>query len=233
MSGVESAYRALTRRGRLSQEFRFIAIGGDGGTYDIGFQSLSGAMERGHRMLYVCYDNQAYMNTGIQRSSATPMGAHTTTSPAGEVVPGKRQARKDLTAIMVAHEIPYAAQATPAMWSDLVRKVEKALNTDGPTFITILAPCPLGWGYPNQDTIAISREAADTCFWPLYEVVNGEYKITYKPKVKKPVVGFLKQQVRYKHLFKPGNEHMLEDIQRSVDRNWAKLLKLAGEEPGA
>jgi len=230
MSGVESAYRALTRRGKLNQEFRFIAMGGDGGTYDIGLQSLSGAMERGHRMLYVCYDNQAYMNTGIQRSSATPMWAHTTTSPAGEMVPGKREARKDITAVMVAHEIPYAAQATPAMWSDLTRKVEKALNTDGPTFINVLAPCPLGWGFPTEDTISISRDAADTCYWPLYEVVNGEYKITYKPKEKKPVADFLKRQTRYRHLFQKGNEQLLKDIQECVDTKWARLLKLAGAE---
>jgi pyruvate ferredoxin oxidoreductase beta subunit len=116
------------------------------------------------------------------------------------------------------------------MWSDLVRKVEKALNTDGPTFINVLAPCPLGWGFPTQDTIAISREAVDTCFWPLYEVVNGEYKITYKPKEKKPLVDFLKQQTRYRHLFRKGGEHLLEDIQRHVDFKWARLLKLAGKE---
>jgi pyruvate ferredoxin oxidoreductase beta subunit len=131
---------------------------------------------------------------------------------------------------MVAHEIPYTAQATPAMWLDLTRKVEKALNTDGPTFITVLAPCPLGWGFPTEETIAISREAADTCFWPLYEVVNGEYKITYKPKEKKPVAEFLRKQTRYRHLFQKGNEHILQEIQDHVDFKWAKLLKLAGEQ---
>jgi len=133
---------------------------------------------------------------------------------------------------MVAHEIPYAAQATPSMWADLVRKVEKALNTDGPTFINVLAPCPLGWGFPSEDTIAIGRDAADTCFWPLYEAENGEYKITYKPKEKKPVVDFLRQQTRYRHLFRDGGEQILKDIQDYVDFKWAKLLKLAGEEQG-
>ena len=229
ISGVEAAYRSLKNRGRLEGEFRFIAMGGDGGTYDIGFQSLSGAMERGHRMLYICYDNEAYMNTGIQRSSATPMGAHTTTAPAGKVIPGKPQFRKDLTACMVAHDIPYVAQSTPTIWNDFVNKVEKALNTDGPSFINALAPCPLGWGYDGKDTIDIGRQAVDTCFWPVYEVVNGKYHITRKPKKKVPVAEWMKRQVRFKHLFAPENEHLLEEIQAHVDAKWEHLLKLAEE----
>ena len=128
----------------------FIAFGGDGGTYDIGLQSLSGAMERGHHMLYVCYDNEAYMNTGIQRSSATPIGAHTTTAPAGSVKQGKEQNRKDLTEIMVAHNIPYVAQTTPCHWKDLATKVEKALNCGGPAFINVLMPCTVGWHFESE-----------------------------------------------------------------------------------
>ncbi len=148
ISGVEAAYRSLKKQGKLDKEIRFIAFGGDGGTYDIGLQSLSGAMERGHRMLYICYNNEAYMNTGIQRSSATPLGAETTTSPAGKVSYGKKQNSKDLTAIMVAHNIPYAAQASPSHWNDFITKVQKALATDGPTFINVLSPCRLGWAFP-------------------------------------------------------------------------------------
>ena len=184
LSGVEAAYKSLKRQGKIEDDkhTKFIAFGGDGGTYDIGLQSLSGAMERGHDMLYVCYDNGAYMNTGIQRSSATPKYADTTTSPAGTVVPGKSQARKDLAKIMVAHHLPYVAQ-TLAMnnFKDLYEKAEKAIYTEGPTFLNVLAPCPRGWGYPTEDLMQINKLAADTCYWPLYEVVDGKYKITYKP----------------------------------------------------
>jgi len=147
MSGVESAYRSLLKQGKLKGDIKFITFGGDGGTYDIGLQSLSGAMERGHKMLYICYNNEAYMNTGIQRSGATPLGAHTTTAPAGKVKQGKEQNRKDLTAIMVAHEIPYVAQSVVGHWNDFISKVQKALATDGPSFINVLQPCRLGWAY--------------------------------------------------------------------------------------
>ena len=215
LSGVEAAYKSLKRQGKIEDDkhTKFIAFGGDGGTYDIGLQSLSGAMERGHDMLYVCYDNGAYMNTGIQRSSATPKYADTTTSPAGTVVPGKSQARKDLAKIMVAHHLPYVAQ-TLAMnnFKDLYEKAEKAIYTEGPTFLNVLAPCPRGWGYPTEDLMQINKLAADTCYWPLYEVVNGKYKITYKPAKKLPIEEFLKPQKRFRHMFKPGNEWMIEDL---------------------
>lgn len=231
ISGVEAAYRSLKRQGRLpvDKEIKFIAFGGDGGTYDIGFQSLSGAMERGHNMLYVCYDNEAYMNTNIQRSSATPKGAHTTTSPAGRVIPGKQQFRKDLTAIMAAHNIPYVAQASISHWNDLVTKVQKALATNGPSFINVLQPCRLGWDFPPEETVEMAREAVECCFWPLYEVVEGEWRLTYKPKEKKSVIDWMKKQGRFKHLFRPGNEAILAEIQANVDREWEKLLKKCGE----
>ena len=230
MAGVEAAYRSLVRQGKLEERnIRFVAFGGDGGTYDIGLQALSGAMERGHRILYVCYDNEAYMNTGIQRSSATPLGAHTTTSPAGKVVPGKRGRRKDLTAIMAAHDIPYVAQASPHNWRDLMQKVRKAVAVDGPSFINVLASCNRGWRHEMSDTLEIQRLAVETCFWPLYEVENGEWRITYKPKEKLPVTEFLKVQGRFRHLFRPDNEHLIQELQEEVDRRWQRLLWLAGE----
>ncbi|HOP79658.1 MAG TPA: thiamine pyrophosphate-dependent enzyme, partial [Armatimonadota bacterium] len=192
VSGVETAYRSLKKQGKYEdKDVRFVALGGDGGTYDIGFQSLSGAMERGHNMVYVCYNNEAYMNTGIQRSSATPKFGETTTSPVGSVEPGKKQFPKNLTKIMAAHGIPYVAQGIPSMWNDLITKFQKALNCGGPAFVNVLAPCRLGWAFPSEKAIQIGRDAVDTCVWPLYEVVNGEYKITYKPKEKKPVEHYL------------------------------------------
>ncbi len=229
ISGVETAFRSLKKHGDLPVErdhMNFIAFGGDGGTYDIGLQSLSGAMERGHNMLYVCYDNEAYMNTGIQRSSATPLGAHTSTAPAGSVKQGKEQNRKDLTKIMVAHNIPYVAQTTPFHWKDLAMKVEKALACDGPAFLNILMPCTVGWHFDPAIGIDLSKEAVETNFWPLFEVENGVYKINQKPKERKPIAPWMKKQGRFKHLFKPGNEHILETSQQYVDSEWEKLLKL-------
>jgi pyruvate ferredoxin oxidoreductase beta subunit len=225
LSGVETMYRSLKKQGKIDKEIKFIAFGGDGGTYDIGFQSLSGAMERGHDMLYICYDNGAYMNTGIQRSSATPLGADTTTCPAGSVVPGKLQERKDLTKIMAAHGIPYVAQASPSHWSDLMKKVRKALEIKGPKFINIIAPCNRGWRSRTDDAILLSRLAVETCYWPLYEIENGVTRVTVKPKEKKPLVDFLKPQGRFKHLFAPENEWLLKQAQEDVDKNWERLLK--------
>jgi pyruvate ferredoxin oxidoreductase beta subunit len=227
ISGVETAYRALKKRGKLDAEYRFIAFGGDGGTYDIGLQALSGALERGHRMLYVCYDNEAYMNTGIQRSSSTPLGAHTTTSPAGKVIPGKKEFPKDLTGIVAAHNVPYVAQASPSRWRDLTNKVAKALEAEGPSFINIISPCPPGWIYPQELSIQMARLAVETCFWPLYEVDNGVWKITYKPKEKKPLDEWMKQQGRFRHLYEPQNRHILKEAQAEVDRRWEVLQRRA------
>jgi pyruvate ferredoxin oxidoreductase beta subunit len=230
VSGVEAAYNALKRKGKVTETFKFITFGGDGGTYDIGIQSLSGAMERGHDMVYVCYDNGAYMNTGIQRSSATPKYANTTTSPSGKVLPGKMQYRKDLAGVLAAHEIPYVAQsAITQNMKDLYEKAEKAIYTPGPAFINVLAPCPRGWRYDTPKLLEISKLAVDTCVWPLYEVVNGEWKLTYKPKEKLPVEEWLKPQGRFKHLFEKQNAHLIEDLQREVDVRWERLLKLCGE----
>ena len=227
LSGAEAAYQSMKKQGKINNTTKFIAFGGDGGTYDIGLQSLSGAMERGHDMVYVCYDNGAYMNTGIQRSSATPKFADTTTSPAGTVIPGKMQSRKDLAKIMESHHIPYVAQTIGYMnFKDLYEKAEKAIYTEGPAFLNVLAPCPRGWGYPTDSLMQINKLAVETCYWPLYEVENGVYHITYKPAKKLPIEEFLKPQKRFKHMFKPGNEWMIEEFQKEVDSRWEELLKL-------
>lgn len=224
-SGVEAAYEALKKRGKVKDNYKFIAFGGDGGTYDIGFQSLSGAMERGHDMVYVCYDNGAYMNTGIQRSSATPLYADTTTTPAGSESAGKPQYRKDIVDIIAAHNVPYAAQTTFVRnFKDLHIKSEKAIYTPGPTFLNIMAPCPRGWRYDTPEIIEICRLAVDTCYWPLFEVENGKWTLNYEPKKKLPIEDFLKPQGRFRHLFKKDNEELLVKFQAEVDRRWDDLL---------
>ncbi len=227
IAGVETAYRALKDSGKLKDEYKFIAMGGDGGSYDIGLQALSGVMERGHDMVYICYDNEAYMNTGIQRSSATPLGAHTSTSPAGKVVPGKKVHRKDLTQIMVAHGVPYIAQASPHNYRDLTMKVKKALDVEGPAFICVLASCHRGWRIKQEESISNLKVAVDTCFWPLYEVEDGKYKINYKPKEKLPITDWIKPQGRFAHLFREENNPIIDELQREVDRKWEDLLALA------
>jgi pyruvate ferredoxin oxidoreductase beta subunit len=228
LSGVEAAYQSFKRQGKIAEDIRFVAFGGDGGTYDIGFQALSGAMERGHKMMYVCYDNGAYMNTGIQRSSATPFGAATTTSPVGKVVPGKVGFRKDLAAIMAAHNIPYVAQASPHNWRDLMKKARKGAE-NGPAFLNVLSTCNRGWRHPLDQGIELTRLAVDTCWWPLFEVENGEWKLSYRPKEKLPVTAWLEPQGRFRHLFQPNNRHMVDEIQVEVDRRWEALLKRCGE----
>ena len=227
VAGAESAYRALKRRGAIPEdkEIRFLAIGGDGASYDIGLQFISGALERGHKFVYLCLDNQAYMNTGIQRSGATPRGAHTTTSPAGEVIPGKTQWRKPFTRIMAAHDIPYVAQASPHNYRDLMIKAKKAFAADGPAVLNVLAPCPRGWRYASDQTLVIAKLAADSCVWPLYEVEDGKTKVNYKPRNKQPVTDWLKAQGRFRHLFRPANAWLLEEIQTKTDQEWERLLK--------
>ncbi len=223
--GVETAYRALKKRGKIDETFKFICFGGDGGTYDIGLQSLSGALERGHDFVYVCYDNEAYMNTGIQRSSSTPRFADTTTSPVGTESYGKKQNKKDLTAIVAAHNIPYVAQTT--MYTDmrdLYNKAHTAIYTEGPCFLNVLAPCPRGWRYDASDLAEVCKLAVDTCVWPMYEIVEGEWHLTYEPRKKLPVEQFLAKQGRFKHMFQPGNEWMIEEAQKYVDEKWEQLL---------
>ncbi len=226
LSGVETAYRVLKKKGKIEDSFKFITFGGDGGTYDIGFQSLSGAMERGHDMVYVCYDNGAYMNTGTQRSSATPQYADTTTTPAGKISNGKVQVRKDLTAIMAEHHIPYAAQTTfTSNFKDIHTKAERAIYTPGAAFLNVMSPCPRGWGYDASELMTICRLAVDTCYWPLYEVIDGKWMLNYIPKKKLPIEDFLRPQKRFKHLFKSGNEELLVQFQAEVDKQWEALRR--------
>jgi pyruvate ferredoxin oxidoreductase beta subunit len=227
VSGVEAAYKALKKRGKIDKEMYFAAFGGDGGTYDIGLQSLSGALERGHDFVYICYDNGAYMNTGVQRSSATPIGAATTTSPAGKEIAGKPHYKKDLTKIVIAHDIPYVAQGSISHWKDLIKKSKKAFETKGPAFLNVIAPCPTGWGCDPKDTIKLAREAVYSCIWPLYEVENGKHRLSFNPKKKRiDIAQWLKQQKRFRHLFESGDNSPLDEIQDDIERKWNKLLEL-------
>lgn len=232
ISGIVAAYNVLKRKGKIDREIKFIAFGGDGGTYDIGLQSLSGALERGTDFTYICYNNQGYMNTGAQRSSATPFGASATTSPAGSVIPGKLQRAKDLTEIVAAHNIPYAAQTTLYDPLDVVKKVKRAVETPGPAFVNVLVPCPLFWKIKPENQASICKLAADSRFWPVYEVADGKYSLTYRPKELVPVENFLRAQGRYAHLFKKGRERMdiVEEAQRDIEQSWNALLKKCGEE---
>lgn len=232
-SGIEAALKVLKRKGKIKQDHvDVIALAGDGGTFDIGFQALSGAVERGHDFLFVLYDNEGYMNTGIQRSSGTPMGAATTTTPAGSVMPGKLQHKKPIMDIMVAHGLDYAATATPYYWKDLLQKVRRGLEVEGPAFLHVFAPCPRGWRSEPSRTIEYTKLTVETCVFPLYEVINGKYVLSTASKVpalapqkKKPITEYLKGQGRYRHLFTPKNKYVLDELQRHTDERWAKLLK--------
>ncbi len=228
-SGIEAAYKALARRNAWSKDVDIIAFGGDGGTFDIGIQALSGALERGHDFLYICYDNEAYMNTGIQRSGATPHGASTTTSPAGTKIPGKPEFKKDFIGICVAHGIKYAATASPAYWNDYITKVQRGLSVKGPAVLHVFSPCPLGMRYDSEKSIEMARLAVQTRYWPVYEVEEGKYKLNIKVPNPKPVIEFLKTQGRFRHLFQPQFEKELEIIQQWVDQNWKHIIALCGE----
>ncbi len=229
LSGVETAFRALVAQKKIkpSKPVKFLAFGGDGGTYDIGLQSLSGTLERGHDIVYVCLDNEGYMNTGNQRSSATPYGAATTTTPAGSYRPGKEQWRKNIAKIAEAHNIDYVAQASVHNFVDLADKARKAFETKGPAFIVVLSPCTTLWGFSPDKTIEIARKATESCFWPLYEIEKGVYKINYIPSKKRPITDFIEHQKRYKHLFKPENKDIIKKIQAHVDEDWCKLQGMA------
>ncbi len=236
VSGVEAAFKGLKAAGKIpsDKKMKFVAFGGDGGTYDIGLQSLSGAMERGHDMVYICYDNGAYMNTGIQRSSATPKGAWATTAEVGKAQQGKQQKRKDLTSIIAAHGVPYAAQASISHWKDLTSKAEKAFAVEGPAFINILATCPRGWRSAYNKSIEIAKLGVQTGYWPLFEVEDGEWKMSVQSKAlikagRKPIEEFLETQGRFKHLFKPENAGLLAEIQQDVDDYFDYVRKRCGE----
>lgn len=226
-AGIDAAQKALEKAGKISKKAKIVVFGGDGGTYDIGLQSLSGALERGHDFLYVCYDNGGYMNTGGQRSGATPYGATTETAPAGLESFGKTQQRKDLMEIVNAHGIKYLAQANVANLVDLKRKAEKAFNTPGPSFLLVLQPCTQIWKFPTSQYVAIGKLATETNFWPLYEIENGKYVLNTIPKERKPIEDFLKTQGRFKHLFSEKNNFVIKEIQTRVDANWEKLKNKA------
>jgi len=224
LSGAEGGFRALVRKGKLEDKGTvFLGMGGDGATSDIGLQSLSGAMERGHNFVYVCYDNEAYMNTGIQRSSCTPFGASTTTSPAGKSVPGQVTWKKNMPEIAVAHNIPYVATACSSYPFDLMQKVQKAAQSPGPAYIHILSVCPTGWRLPSNKAIWIGRLAVDTGVFPLYEVVNGAYRITHQVPELKPVENYLRPQGRFRHL----TPDLIDQIQKRVKEDYEKLLAKA------
>ncbi len=219
-SGVEAALKALIRKGKLEDKgTKVVAIGGDGATYDIGLQALSGAMERGHDLLYICVNNEAYMNTGIQRSSATPYGAATTTSPVGKVKAGQFSWKKNMPAIAVAHNIAYVATTSPSYPFDLMDKVKKGLETPGPAYIEILSVCPVGWRSPPDLSVRMGRLAVETGVFPLYEVENGKYKLSMDFPKLRPVTDYLKLQGRFRHL----SPDTIDKIQARVIEEYEQL----------
>jgi pyruvate ferredoxin oxidoreductase beta subunit len=224
-AGVEAGLAGLRRKGKIDDRYiKVVGMAGDGGTMDIGFQALSGAMERGHDMLFVCFDNEAYMNTGIQRSSGTPMGASTTTAPAGKVSSGQKTWKKNMPEIMAAHGIPYVATACPSYPLDFIRKVEKAKSIKGPSYIHCFTVCPTGWRCGSHLAIAMGRLAVETGVFPLYEVENGKYKVSSEmPKKLKPVKAYFKAQGRFRHL----GEAEIKNIQSKVESEYQKILDKA------
>ena len=224
-SGVEAAHKAMIRKGRIEDKnTTFLAIAGDGGTADIGIQALSGALERGHNFVYVCLDNEAYMNTGIQRSSSTPYGAGTTTSPPGKKSIGQQTWKKNMPAIAAAHDIPYVATGSPAYYIDLMNKVKKASLVEGPAYLHLFSPCPTGWRCAVEDSIQTARLVVQTKIFPLYEVIDGRWRLSRKIKKPKPVSEYLKMQRRFSHL----TEEDIAMIQERVDRDYDRLLELCG-----
>ncbi len=223
-SGIEAGLKVMTRKGgHPDQGVGVVAIAGDGGTSDIGLQALSGALERRHDFLYLCFDNEAYMNTGIQRSSATPYGASTTTSPAGKVSIGQVTWKKNMPAIAAAHDIPYVATACPSYPLDLMTKVERGVAAQGPAYIHILSPCPTGWRHATDLTIRIGRLAVETGIFPLYEIEDGRYKLSLDLPRLRPIRDYLKLQGRFRHL----SEEAIKEIQDRVEREYAELVEKA------
>ncbi|MBN1663461.1 MAG: pyruvate synthase subunit beta [Deltaproteobacteria bacterium] len=222
-AGVEAGLKTLRRKGRIAdRRIKVVSMGGDGGTADIGIQALSGAMERGHDMLYVCFDNEAYMNTGIQRSSQTPFGSSTTTAPAGKVSSGNKRWKKNMPEIMAAHGIPYVATASHSYPLDFMAKVKKAVGIEGPCYIHCYSACTTGWRIPSDSAIKVGRLALETGVFPLYEIENGAYRMTVEPpKKRRPVNDYLKLQGRFRHL----TPDQIDIIQERVDEEFEKLLK--------
>jgi pyruvate ferredoxin oxidoreductase beta subunit len=222
-SGVETALRILRKKGKIpDKDVHVVAIAGDGGTADIGMQALSGALERYHKFTYICLDNEAYMNTGIQRSSSTPFGAMTTTSPPGKNSIGQSTWKKDMPKIAVAHNIPYVATACPSYPFDLLEKVRKAKMVNGPSYLHILSVCPTGWRTATDLSIRFGRLAVQSGVFPLYEVENGKYRLTYNPEPLRPVTEYLKGQGRFRHL----TPDTISIIQKRITEEWNALKAL-------
>ncbi len=223
-SGIESALKVLMRKGRIPQKkIVTLAMGGDGGTADIGLQALSGALERGHDFTYICTDNEAYMNTGIQRSSSTPFGASTTTSPAGKAAMGQVTWKKNMPAIAAAHNIPYVATACPSYPIDLVQKVKKAAGIKGPAYVHILSVCPTGWRSAPELSIKLGRLAVETGVFPLYEVERGQYRMSMDFPKLRPIKEYFKLQGRFRHL----TDDMIEEIEKRLHQEYEQLREKA------
>ena len=223
-SGIESGLKVLRRRGKIpDKKITVVAMGGDGATCDIGLQSLSGALERGHNFIYFCFDNEAYMNTGIQRSSATPYGASTSTSPVGKKGIGQITGKKNMPAIVAAHGIPYVATACPSYPFDLFDKVKRAQAVEGPAYIHVFSVCPTGWRSPPELSVKMGRLAVETGVFPLYEIVNGQYRLSMDISPLRPVVEYTKVQGRFRHL----TPDLLEQMQDRVIKTYEELKKKA------
>jgi len=229
VAGAEAANRALRNKGRISAdtpEPKFLAFGGDGATYDIGFQWISGCCDRGHNMMYVCLDNEVYANTGGQASGSTPIGASATTSPAGSDSYGMTKNKKDMMQIMASNGASYVAQIAPNKWKDMVKKIQRGFATDGFVYINAMSACTTEWKFPIHQTIEVSDMATDSLVFPLYEIIDGrELNITYRPKNIVPVRDYLGVQPRFKHLFKPQYEYLIDEWQKRVDDQWIYLQR--------
>jgi pyruvate ferredoxin oxidoreductase beta subunit len=221
-TGIEAGLKALMRKGKLPRKkICCVGMGGDGATTDIGFQALSGAFERGHDFLYVCYDNEAYMNTGVQRSSSTPYGASTTTSPAGKKSIGQQTWKKNMAKIAEAHGIPYIATACSSFIQDLTRKVKKGADISGPAYVHVLSVCPTGWRCKPEQSIEAGRLAVETGFFPLFEIENGELTLTYNLEELRPVSDYFRIQGRFRHL----TDDTIAQIQERVRAEYEELKK--------
>jgi pyruvate ferredoxin oxidoreductase beta subunit len=212
---VESA---LAAKG-LNDGMNVVGIAGDGGTADVGIQALSGAFERGHRIIYLCYDNETYMNTGIQRSGTTPYGASTATTPVGKTRAFKKQDKKDIPRIVAAHRVPYVATASIAYPFDYMGKIRRAVELGGSAYIQVHSPCPTGWDFPSDRTVEVAKLAVLTGIWQLYEIEDGRFRLTMRPGKRRPVVDYLSVQGRFQHL----SPEEIDEIQKSVVSTWLEI----------
>ena len=216
LTGIAAGAKALGLK-----DYHVLGMAGDGGTADIGIQALSGAIDRGDKVIYICYDNEAYMNTGVQKSGLTPFGAKTTTTPAGVNVHGNIKAKKNMFEIVAAHGIDYAATASIGYINDFIDKVQKASEVDGTSYIHVIAPCPTGWGIPTSDTVEAAKEIVDTGLWYLAEYYDGSFHLNKKPTAFSDVEAYLMRQSRFKHLTAEDRQEII----RQRDAKWNEILK--------